>query len=118
MPVGFTPDGVGGREWVSGNIFIRPMLLDEVGSRINGHEHNFDHTSVVFTGSVHVRATLPSGEVVEKDFVAPAHFLVKAGVKHEIVAKAPNTVVWCVYAHRDPQGQVVQEYNGWSSSYV
>ena len=40
-------------EWISGNVFIRPMggreglLPDEV---IAGHTHNLDHTSIFFCG--------------------------------------------------------------------
>src|SRR6185436_18371408 len=69
-------------EWISGNVFIRPHRL-AAGERIAGHKHNFDHTSIVFTGAVQVTATLPNGSVVKRMFTAPAHFLVKANVEHE-----------------------------------
>jgi len=105
-------------EWISGNVFIRPNRLDKVGDRTAGHTHNFDHTTIVFSGAVHVRATLQSGVVIEKDFAAPSHFLVKADVKHEITATQPETVFWCVYAHRDPQGRVTQQTTGWPDAYV
>lgn len=104
-------------EWISGNIYIRPNDLPEVGSRIEGHKHNFDHTTIVFQGAVHVKATTPDGRVIERDFRAPAHFLVKADVLHEITALEPHTRFWCVYAHRDPQGRVTQEYTGWEEAY-
>lgn len=105
-------------EWVSGNIYIRPNNLERVGDKTEGHTHNFDHTTIVFRGSVHVRGELPNGTVIERDFVAPAHFLVKANVLHTITALSENTVYWCVYSHRSPQGDVVEEYNGWGTSYV
>lgn len=104
-------------EWVSGNIFIRPNYLDNVGDRIVGHKHCFDHTTIVFHGAVHVKATGPSGEALEQDFEAPGHFLVKADWIHEITAIQPDTVFWCVYAHRDPQGRVTQEFTGWGKAY-
>jgi hypothetical protein len=104
-------------EWVSGNIFIRPNTLPKVGDVTHGHTHNFDHTTVVFRGAVHVRATLPNGAVIERDFTAPAHFLVRADVEHEITALADDTVYWCVYAHRDAQGDVVQTNTGWHEAY-
>ena len=100
-------------EWASGNIYIRPNLLTEAGDRIDGHRHNFDHTTIVFTGAVHVRAVAPDGLVIERDFTAPAHFLVRAEVEHEITATADGTEVWCVYSHRDPQGSVSQVRTGW-----
>lgn len=100
-------------EWISGNIFIRPNTLDHAGQCVDGHTHNFDHTTIVFTGSVHVEATLPNGEVKTGVFEAPAHFLVKADVTHKITALVDNTVFWCVYSHRTPQGDIIQEYDGW-----
>jgi len=104
-------------EWVSGNIFIRRNRLPAVGDRVEGHAHNFDHTTIVFTGAVRVRARLPEGTVIERTFEAPAHFLVKADVLHEITATLPLTEFWCVYSHRTPQGRLVQEYDGWTPAY-
>ena len=103
-------------EWVSGNIFIRPMKFAKAGEKREGHKHNFDHTTIVFKGAVHVSAKLPDGRVIERDFRAPAHFLVKAEVEHEISALADETEAWCVYAHRTPQGDVVQDYTGWEEA--
>lgn len=133
-------------ELISGNVFIRPNLLTSVGKRIDGHRHNFDHTTIVFTGAVHVRATQPDGRVIERDYEAPSHFLVRAEVEHEITAieshehraigallaeKDPvkirgflerkysdtSSEPWCVYSHRDPQGRITQEYTGWEEAY-
>jgi quercetin dioxygenase-like cupin family protein len=101
-------------EFVSGNIFIRQSMVHAAkGSKIEGHKHAFDHTTIVFTGAVHVRATLPDGGVIERDFAAPSHFLVKSDVEHEITATEDDTTFWCVYSHRTPQGDVVQEWTGW-----
>ncbi len=105
-------------EWISGNVFIRPNELSEKGGKVNGHKHNFDHTTIVFKGSVHVKGVLPNGNVIERDFVAPSHFLVKADVEHEITALEDDTIFWCVYSHRDPQGQVSVENTGWGPGYV
>lgn len=104
-------------EWRSGNIFIRPNTLVEVGAKVHGHKHKFDHTTIVFRGAVHVSAKLPNGSVIERDFEAPAHFLVLADVEHEITALEPNTVFWCIYSHRDPQARIVQVYDGWTPAY-
>lgn len=53
------------------------------------------------------------GIVMEKEFKAPAHFLVKAGVEHEITALEDDTTYWCVFSLRDSEGRVVQEFDGW-----
>lgn len=105
-------------EWVSGNIFIRPNRLERAGDRTDGHCHNFDHTTIVFKGAVHVKATYQDGSIREADFVAPAHFLVRKDVMHEITATEPSTVFWCVYSHRNPQGDVVQVYDGWHDANI
>ena len=105
-------------EWISGNIFIRPNNLNKVGEFVDGHGHNFDHTTIIFKGAVEVRAKLPTGQIVERTFTAPAHFLVKAEVEHKITAVEDNTVFWCVYSHRTPQGDIIQEYDGWDLATV
>lgn len=106
-------------ELVSGNIFIRKTMQHATkGERVDGHKHNFDHTTIVFSGGVHVKATLPDGTVKEKDFSAPAHFLVRKEVEHEITAIDDDTTFWCVYSHTNPQGKIVQEYDGWGASYT
>ena len=104
-------------EWISGNIFIRSNPLNK-GSVIEGHKHNFDHTTIVFKGAVHVSAKLPDGKLIERDFVAPSHFLVKAEVEHTITAIMDDTEFWCVYSHRTPQGDISVERTGWGKAYV
>ncbi len=105
-------------EWVSGNVFIRPNTLKEKGDFVHGHKHNFDHTTIIFTGAAHVKATLPDGTIREADFVAPAHFLVRKDVEHEITATEPETQFWCVYSHQTPQGKISQVNDGWEKSYT
>jgi quercetin dioxygenase-like cupin family protein len=101
-------------EWQSGNVFIRPNRELMAGQVVQGHAHNFDHTSIVFTGAVSVKRDEEDTQV----FRAPSHFLVRAGVRHEITALEDNTTFWCVYSHRDAQGDVVQTNEGWMRSYV
>lgn len=104
-------------EWVSGNILIRPNFFGKAGEVIQGHKHNFDHTSFVIKGSVRVRATTPDGRKLDKVFKAGQHFLVLAEVDHEITALEDNTEFFCIYSHRTPQGDVVQEVTGWDEAY-
>lgn len=112
-------------EWVSGNVFIRPMILAKAGDVVQGHAHNFDHTTIVFSGSVRIEAKTPDGREIDRVFKSPrpdwaggSHALIKAEVAHKITALEDNTIAWCVYAHRDPQGEVWQEYNGWQDAYT
>lgn len=114
-------------EWISGNIFIRPNQLPKAGDKTDGHTHNFDHTTIVFSGRVRVIARKPGldGQLIEiadRCFGGPddhgRHFLVKANVHHEIVALEDNTEYWCVYSHRTPQGEVSQANTGWQDAYT
>ena len=105
-------------EFISGNVYIRPNTLEKIGDKVDGHKHNFDHTTIVFKGAVHVKAVLPDGTVKEKDFQTGTHFLVRAEVEHEITALEDNTIFWCVYSHREPQGRITQEYTGWDKAYT
>lgn len=100
-------------EIISGNIFIRPNALLPKGHIIHGHKHKFDHTTIVFTGSVHVKRINEDGTITEKDFTAPSHFLTKAWIEHEITSLQDDTTYWCVFSHRNAQGEVVQEWDGW-----
>lgn len=104
-------------ERVSGNVFIRPVVLARVGDVTDGHTHNFDHTTIVFRGGVRVVATTPDGRALDREFRAPASFLVLRDVEHRITALEDDTEYWCVYSHRTPQGEVVQEYTGWAGAY-
>jgi len=43
-------------EFISGNIYVRPNLLEKKGDKTAGHLHKFDHTTIFFRGSFHIRA--------------------------------------------------------------
>lgn len=103
-----------GGEYASGNIYLRPVHLKTKGAQVEGHKHNFDHTTFIVKGSVHVLATCDEGCRKEQDFTAGQHFLIRKDWMHDITALEDNVEFYCIYAHRTPQGDIVQEYNGWS----
>jgi hypothetical protein len=105
-------------EWQSGNVFIRANKLHKSGDVTKGHKHNFDHTTILFKGSFKITAHLPNGTEVIREASAPAHFLIRADVEHTLVATSDDTEYWCVYSHRTPQGDIVQDYDGWNECYV
>jgi len=57
-------------EQAIGNIYVRPFQLEKSGDVIQGHTHNFDHTTMILKGGVHCKASLPDGRVIERDFWA------------------------------------------------
>lgn len=99
-------------EHVSGNIFLRPNIGGK-GDKVGGHKHNFDHTTFIIRGSIHVKFGCPCQATYrEETYQAGDHFLVKAEIEHFIEFLEDNSLFYCVYSHRDPTGEVVQEYPG------
>jgi hypothetical protein len=130
-------------EWISGNVFIRPMGDREglkPGQVVAGHTHNFDHTSIFFCGRWRVRKWVPvvredgspvapddangganGGEwamLVDFERDGPFHLLIEAHARHEFTFLGPGVgKAWCVYSHRTPQGEVSEHYTGWWDAY-
>lgn len=103
-------------EWVSGSIFIRRVRLTKDGKPMDGHNHKFDHTTIIFIGAVRIKQRwYRDGQMFtkEEDFTAPAHAFIDKNIDHEITALSDRAEFWCVYSHRDAQGNVVLENKGW-----
>lgn len=109
-------------EYASGNIFIREMRFDRAGDVVQGHTHNFDHTTYVARGSLLVEALNEDGSVKKSAIkrAGEGHnwVLIKKDVKHRITALEDGAIGHCIYAHRTPQGEIVQEYDGWTPAYL
>lgn len=105
-------------EYQVGNIFVRPNRMTYVGELLGDHEHNFDHMTQVIHGEVEITARNRAREVLwVKRFKEGEFVLVKAEVSHEIIAVRVPVLFHCIYAHRTPQGDVVQQYNGFDDAY-
>jgi quercetin dioxygenase-like cupin family protein len=108
-------------EYVSGNIFIREMAFAKAGDVVDGHEHNFDHTTYVARGALLIESLNEDGSVkkaVEKRAIQGHNWvLIKAGVRHRITALEDNSMGHCIYAHRNAQAEIVQAYDGWMEAY-
>lgn len=108
-------------EFNSGNIFIREMRFEKKGHVVSGHTHNFDHTTYVAKGSLRIEALDDDDKVVrsvdKKATEGHNWVLIKANVRHQITALEDESMGHCIYSHRNPQGEVVQEYDGWMKSY-
>lgn len=110
-------------ELVSGNIFIRPMTFAGIGSVVEGHVHNFDHTTYVVRGALRFEQLDPvTGEVLKTidKKASDGHnwVLIRAEMCHRITSLEEDSLGHCIYAHRNPQGEIVQEYDGWMASYI
>jgi hypothetical protein len=119
-------------EYVSGNIFIREMDFEAVGGVVNGHTHNFDHTTYIVRGTVKIESFklkegadpdleeswVPLKTVIKKASDGHNWVLIKAECKHKLTQLEPNSMGHCIYSHRTPQGDVVQDWDGWREGCV
>jgi quercetin dioxygenase-like cupin family protein len=109
-------------EFVSGNIFIREMRFELAGDVVQGHKHNFDHTTYVARGALKVEKLDEQGSVL-KSVVKRAGdgynwVLIQKDDIHRITALEDGSIGHCIYAHRNPQGEIVAEYDGWQPAYM
>jgi quercetin dioxygenase-like cupin family protein len=81
------------------NVFVKQMHFLKAGDIEQGHEHCFDHLTLLATGSLRLSAL---GQ--DTDFKAPQHIFIKAGVVHELMALEDNTIAHCIHALRDGDG--------------
>ena len=105
-----------------GNVFVRQMPFEKAGDQVQGHRHNFDHVTYVVRGGLRIERLDDDGnvlKVVEKRARDGFNWLlIEAGKVHRITALEDKSLGHCIYAHRNAQGEVVQEYDGWMPAYV
>ena len=107
-------------EWAVGNIYVRENLGNQ-GDVVDGHSHNFDHCTMCMRGAIRVKRKDTGRTVVLRaasgdSLVRRSALLIEAGVEHEIEFLEDGSVFWCVYSHRNPQGEIVQTYTGWEAA--
>lgn len=92
-----------------GSTFIRIHKMPSAGDVHEGHQHNFDHVSIVAQGGIRVRWRKykdgnPNDELLamgEKEFMAPTFAIIDKELWHEVTAIEDGTVWMCVYALPD-----------------
>jgi hypothetical protein len=110
-------------ERVMGNIMVRGTgsgmdKLLKKGGVVEGEEHNFDHVTLLFRGKMRATKKKPDGTLlVDRVCEGPHYLLIEAGMWHRFESLEDGTVAHCIYAHRTPQGEVTQQYNGWNDAY-
>ena len=81
------------------NLFCKQMLFTKAGDVEQGHCHAFDHTTLLGSGSVEIKANGKTSR-----FTAPQMIFIKADVEHEITALEDGTVAYCIHALRGGDG--------------
>jgi quercetin dioxygenase-like cupin family protein len=75
------------------NLFSRMMHFKNAGDIEQGHVHQFDHLTLLATGSL--RVTIDGAST---DFTAPHMIFIRKDKMHELVALEDNTVAYCIHA--------------------
>lgn len=78
------------------NVFSRMMHFKKVGDIEFGHTHNFDHLTLLATGSLRITV-----KGVATEFKAPHMIYIHKDKDHELVALEDDTVAYCIHALRD-----------------
>lgn len=87
-----------------GNIWVKQNVLELAGEAFEGHEHKFDHVTLLVSGKVSVQ--IKDNE--PKEFKAPTFIVIRKEHQHKITALEDGTVYYCVYALRDLNGDVME----------
>ena len=87
-----------------GNIWVKQNVLELAGEAHDGHEHKFDHITLLTSGKVIVEI---EGHAA-KEFTAPTFIVIRKERSHKIIAAEDGTVYYCIYALRDMDGKVME----------
>lgn len=77
------------------NLWSRQMHFLAAGDKEDGHTHQFDHLTLLASGSLRVTV-----DGATTDFVAPHMIYIHKDKRHELVALEDNTVAYCIHALR------------------
>lgn len=91
------------------NVFTRLMHFVNEGDVENGHVHNYDHATMVSSGSVLYEVLDgPNGNpVAAKEFKAPGYVFVEKDKYHRLTALEDNTVCVCIHALRTIDEEII-----------
>lgn len=78
------------------NMFVRQMHFKNSGDCEQGHEHNFDHLTLLASGKLRVEVGDSTTE-----YTAPCMVYIKKDVTHKLTALHENTVAYCIHGLRD-----------------
>ena len=97
---------------------VKPGGTLAKGQATGGHRHKFTHTTILYSGAVHVKCMLHDGSVQEGEFRADpvrARFpkiVIFANNEHEFTALEDGTYMECWFVHRDQNNQVAEKFAG------
>jgi quercetin dioxygenase-like cupin family protein len=75
------------------DVMVKLVCMDKGGYLVEGHKHNYDHTSFLFSGSFRM---WKDGNL-DRDYHAPCGVLVEKGVVHSMLTLEDNTNWGCIH---------------------
>ena len=84
------------------NVYTRMMHFEKTGDVELGHAHDFDHGTLVSSGSVFVEILDPitKESVSQKTIEAPNFIFIEKNKLHRLTALSDDTVCACIHALR------------------
>lgn len=109
-------------DFVCGVLRIRAFSFEKAGQKCEIHEHNFGHVVDCKRGTLIIRLLNGDGtvqkEITKKAGTMLGSFLsVPAKTLHQLEAGEDGTVYHCLFPHRNFDGEIVEEYDGWEPAY-
>lgn len=98
---------------VIGNVWVRQQYYPNKDKFHEGHKHHHDHVSLLATGRLMVKVEGHDPVIYQ----APTFFKIAAEHKHQLIPLEDETVAYCVFALRDDNDQVVDEFDGNTQHY-
>lgn len=91
-----------------GNVWVRKHFYENKGDVFVGHKHFHDHILLVMEGAVMLQVEGTEQASIHR---APTYVPIFKNFRHQLTAEEDGTVVWCVFALRDLDGNVTDIYN-------
>lgn len=81
------------------NVFVKMIPLKNIGDKVEGHAHEFDHITLLSVGSVRMKH-----DNGEDFYTAPCLIVTKKGISHEFTSLTDFSLLCCIHAIRDGDG--------------
>jgi hypothetical protein len=90
------------------NVYSRMMVFEKAGDVELGHQHTFDHGTLLSAGQLKIEILNDDGAVVkEKIFTAPQFIYISKDEVHRLTALEDNTIAVCIHAMRDAEENIL-----------
>ena len=90
------------------NVFCKMMNFENKGDFEEGHKHNYDHGTLISSGSVLYEAMDDNGNVTaSKIFISPNMVYVPKETVHKITALEDKTICVCMHASRTIDDDII-----------